>query len=249
MSIERETTKALCFDLGNTLIEFGPRQIAVLLEAMRVTLEELFGPCDLEKLRAVRDRQIVAPYRNGYRENDLGMLGKEVVRELYGREAEEGQLAELARSRHHAFVEVVEVEPEVRALLERLAPRYRLALLSNYPCGRSIRDGLTKLGLTELFEVIVVSGEVGFVKPHQRPYRLLLEGLELPASECVYVGDNWLADIQGAKGIGMGAIHTTEHVPYERFEPHEGDHEPDARITRLGQLETLLSRRPVPGEA
>jgi FMN phosphatase YigB (HAD superfamily) len=65
----------------------------------------------------------------------------------------------------------------------------------------------------------------------------LLEGLELEAGQCVYIGDNWLADVQGAKGIGMRAILTTQHVPYEKFERREGDHEPDARIGHLGELE------------
>ena len=92
----------------------------------------------------------------------------------------------------------------------------------------------------ELFDVIVVSGEVGFVKPHARPYELMLGELGLEAGECVYVGDNWLADIQGAKGVGMQAILTTEHVPYENFERRDGDHEPDARIAHLGELKGLL---------
>ena len=78
------------------------------------------------------------------------------------------------------------------------------------------------------------------MKPHRRPFELLLEGLSLEASECIYVGDNWLADIQGAKGIGMGAILTTEHRPYWKIEPSEGDHPPDARITHLTQVEEVL---------
>jgi putative hydrolase of the HAD superfamily len=128
----------------------------------------------------------------------------------------------------------------VLELLGKLQTRYRLALLSNYPCGRSIRDGLAKLGLAEFFACIVVSGEVGFVKPHPRPYELMLEGLGLNADQCVYVGDNWLADVQGAKGVGMRAVLTTQHVPYERFEPKEGDHQPEARIGNLAELEGLF---------
>ena len=232
--------KALCFDLGNTLIEFGPRQIARQYGALKAVLLEIFGRCDEEGLKEVRDRQIVAPYRNGYRENDLHGISAELIRELYGVEPEDHHVEAMAEARYRSFVEVVELAEGVRALLRQLAERYRLALLSNYPCGRSIRDGLAKLGLTELFEVIVISGEVGYVKPHRRPYELLLEGLELEAEDCVYIGDNWLADVQGAKGIGMGAILTTQHVPYETFHPKEGDHEPDARIAHLRELEELL---------
>ena len=67
-----------------------------------------------------------------------------------------------------------------------------------------------------------------------------LEGLGLSPAACVHVGDNWLADIQGAKGAGLQAVHTTEHVSYQDFEPQPGDLEPDARIGALAELEALL---------
>ncbi|NNC87737.1 MAG: HAD family hydrolase [Akkermansiaceae bacterium] len=237
MGIEKRKTKALCFDLGNTLIEFGPRQVAHQYEELRRTLVEIFGHCDDERLKKVRDRQIVAPYYNGYRENDLTHCGTELIREIYEVEPEDHHVAELAEARYRAFLDGMEVAEGVLALLRRLSEHYRLALLSNYPCGRSIRDGLAKLGLAEFFEVIVISGEVGFVKPHRRPYEIMLEGLQLDAEECVYIGDNWLADVQGAKGIGMSAIYITQHVSYEQFEPQDGDHEPDARIEHIDHLD------------
>jgi HAD superfamily hydrolase (TIGR01549 family) len=240
MSVQPDQTKALCFDLGNTLIEFGPRQIAHQYELLKGALEEMLGPCDGAALKAVRDRQIVAPYSNGYRENDLRECGAELIREIYEVEPEDHQVDALVEARYQAFMDGVEVTGEVLELLGKLQTRYRLALLSNYPCGRSIRDGLAKLGLAEFFACIVVSGEVGFVKPHPRPYELMLEGLGLNADQCVYVGDNWLADVQGAKGVGMRAVLTTQHVPYERFEPKEGDHQPEARIGNLAELEGLF---------
>jgi len=64
--------------------------------------------------------------------------------------------------------------------------------------------------------------------------------LGVAPEECVYVGDNWLADIQGAKRIGMKAIHITQHAPYEQFHPEDSDHEPDARIEHLSELPGML---------
>ena len=231
--------KALCFDLGNTLIEFGPRQVNFQFDVLRKELQEMFGKCDAEKLRTVRDRQIVEPYSNGFREANLLALGEELIREVCAVEPEPGQVDRMVEARYRAFMEGVQVEKAVLELLTRLARRYRLALLSNYPCGRSIRDGLAALSLEAYFEVIVISGEVGFVKPHPRPFEQLLEGVGLRADECVYVGDNWLADIQGAKRVGMSAVLTTEHKPYEKFEAKPGDYEPDARIGRLEDLAGL----------
>jgi len=231
-----EEVRALCFDLGNTLIEFGPRQIAHQLEALRESLEDMFGECDAEKLRAVRNRQIVEPYSNSFHEGEMSALAAQLIREVCSVEPKHWQVERMVEARYRAFVDGIRVTEEVLELLGNLAGRYRLALLSNYPCGRSIRDGLSRLSLGRFFEVIVISGEVGFVKPHPRPYELLLEGLGIGAEDCVYIGDNWLADVQGAKRMGMNAILTTEHLPYERFEAKPGDHEPDLRITRLGEL-------------
>lgn len=240
MSLDVTGTKALCFDLGNTLIEFGPRQMKRQYERLTEALVAGFGTCDRDRLKEIRDRQIVAPYHNGYREGALDEVCRELIEELYGITASEEQVTGLARVRYESFLEVVELADDVIPLLRRLGERYRLAVLSNYPCGRSIRDGMEKVGLTEFFEVIVVSGDVGFVKPHPEPYARLLGELGEDPAACIYVGDNWLADIQGAKTAGMGAVLTTQHVPYETFAPKDGDREPEARIGHLGELAGLM---------
>jgi putative hydrolase of the HAD superfamily len=240
MSSEFSETKAVCFDLGNTLIEFGPRQIAMQYERLTAKLTGMFGSCDEVMLKEIRDRQIVAPYQDHFRENDFEGCCRELIEGIYPVTATDEQVNELAEERYVSFVDIIELADGILPLLTELGERYRLALLSNFPCGRSIRDGIGKLGMTEYFEVIVVSGEVGWVKPDPRPYELMLKELGEDPANCVYVGDNWLADVQGSKGMGMKSILTTEHLPYERFEPKEGDDEPDARIGCIGELRGLL---------
>jgi putative hydrolase of the HAD superfamily len=96
------------------------------------------------------------------------------------------------------------------------------------------------MGLSDLFEVIVVSGDVGYVKPHALPFETLLAGLDEKPENCVYIGDNWLADVQGAKRIGMSSIYISQHKSYEKFEPGPGDYEPDIRICHFSELAELL---------
>jgi HAD superfamily hydrolase (TIGR01549 family) len=240
MSAEFGGTKVVCFDLGNTLIEFGPRQIAMQYERLTTKLVDMFGSCDATKLKEIRDRQIVAPYHDHYRENDVEECCRELIEGIFPVTATDEQVEELVEERYRVFVDIIELADEILPLLGALSERYRLALLSNFPCGRSIRDGIGKLGMTAHFDVIVVSGEVGWVKPDPRPYRELLEQLKSEPAECIYVGDNWLADVQGSKSIGMKSILTTEHVPYERFEPKPGDHDPDQRISHISELRDLL---------
>ena len=240
MSTDFSQTKVICFDLGNTLIEFGPRQIAMQYERLTAKLTEMFGSCDEGKLKEIRDVQIVAPYSNGYRDNDVTECCRELIEGIYPVDATDAQVKELVEARYQTFVEIIELSNNILPLLEDLGKRYRLALLSNFPCGRSIRDGITKLGMTPHFDTIVVSGELGWVKPDPRPYQALLDQLEEKPEDCIYIGDNWLADVQGSKAIGMQSILTTQYLPYERFEPNPGDHEPDARIAHINKLSDLL---------
>ena len=57
---------AIIFDYGNTLIEFGPRQVAIQYEALLQCLTRMFNHCDQDELKRIRDKQIMAPYNNHY---------------------------------------------------------------------------------------------------------------------------------------------------------------------------------------
>lgn len=240
MSIPTEQIQALCFDYGNTLIELGPKQVAHQYSALADKLRELFGDCDRKRLKEIRDRQALAPFNNGFRENNLRVICKELIAELYGIVPEENDVDKLVRARYESFLEVVELPENVLPLLMKLSRRYRLSLLSNYPCSRSIQDSLQKIGLSGVFEAIVISADVEYIKPDARPFEALLSQLKLTPSQCLYIGDNWLADVQGSKRMGMHTIFSRQYIPYERFDRAAGDYDPDARISHLDDLEAML---------
>ena len=61
-------------------------------------------------------------------------------------------------------------------------------------------------GLTQLAPFIIVSEEVGYAKPDPRIFRDALNAMGISSPERVmYVGDNPVADIDGAKRFGMKA--------------------------------------------
>lgn len=81
---------------------------------------------------------------------------------------------------------------------------YRTALLSNswgldYP----------RAGWEEMFDVVVISGEVGLRKPDPRIYQLVLDRLGLTAQQCVFV-DDLRPNIRAAAELGMVAVHHTD---------------------------------------
>jgi putative hydrolase of the HAD superfamily len=57
----------------------------------------------------------------------------------------------------------------------------------------------------ELFDAVVISGEVGLHKPQPEIFALGAERLGVPAEECVFV-DDLRENCQGAEAVGMTAV-------------------------------------------
>ena len=68
------------------------------------------------------------------------------------------------------------------------------------------RNKIAALGLVPLFDVIVMSGEVGVHKPDRRVFDHATKLLGVANETCVFVGDNPNADITGALNAGMEAV-------------------------------------------
>lgn len=232
--------KALVFDYGNTLIEFGPDQVESCDRALSHALAQMFGAHDFERLSALQHHERRSPYAGEFIENDLRDITKRLVRTLFETDPNHEQLDELLEVRFQAMTSAVRVERHVHELLERLSQRYRLGLISNYPCSRSINHSLKQHHLDRWFEAIVVSADHGRVKPHPSLFEALTNRMEIAPEHALFVGDNWLGDIQGAKRFGMRAALTTQYVPYEKFDRQPGDHEPDVKIGHLLELAGLL---------
>ena len=98
---------------------------------------------------------------------------------------------------------------ETIRVLEELQHDYRLALISNTQ-GEAESEGhrLREFPkLTQIFEVIIVSGENGInAKPDPQPFRLCLEKLGIAPRAAVYVGDDYRIDIGGARDVGIQPV-------------------------------------------
>jgi HAD superfamily hydrolase (TIGR01509 family) len=87
------------------------------------------------------------------------------------------------------------------ALLEALAPRFRLGLIANQ--GPECRRWLEKLGWLGRFDVVALSEEEGVAKPDPRLFRRALELAGVAPSESIMVGDRLDNDIAPADALGM----------------------------------------------
>jgi REG-2-like HAD superfamily hydrolase len=106
----------------------------------------------------------------------------------------------------------------------------RLGLISNF---EGWLEGLLKdLGLHSYFEVMVISGQEEYEKPHPRIFELALERADIPAHRALHVGDSPISDLEGAQNVGMRAIIIDR---WGRF-PHLDAH----RIIDLREIPPLL---------
>jgi putative hydrolase of the HAD superfamily len=97
------------------------------------------------------------------------------------------------------------VAPDVGPTLAKLqAAGYRLGVLSNRD--HPFADYMRTLGLAQYFDVIMAAGEVNIWKPDRRVFWQALERIDVSAAQSIYVGDNYYADIEGARSAGMTPI-------------------------------------------
>ena len=98
----------------------------------------------------------------------------------------------------------------VRALAARGVPLGVISNTGRTP-GMVLRSFLEREGLLQHFQVVTFSDEVGLRKPDPEIFRRALAklgpGLALEPGEVAHVGDNPQADVEGARGIGMVAVH------------------------------------------
>ncbi len=102
---------------------------------------------------------------------------------------------------HFAEAGVWELYPEVPGILERLQPRFQLAVVSNFD-GR-LRLILQHLGISKFFPNVFVSSELGADKPDPEIYRRALRLMKLKPNEALHVGNDPKRDWEAASAAGL----------------------------------------------
>jgi len=120
-----------------------------------------------------------------------------------------------------AFARMLELT-ESDGLIERLMagakPEHRMMNAVRAARDQGIRTGLISNSwgvelydrrlLGELFDGVVISGEVGIRKPSKRIYELGAEAIDLPPEACVFVDDLEM-NLAPARELGMATVHHT----------------------------------------
>lgn len=91
-----------------------------------------------------------------------------------------------------------------RALPQLKEAGYILGIISNRD--KPYQDELQEHGIDEFFDFALAAGEVNIFKPEPGVFEYALQLVKLSPKEAIYVGDNYYADVVGARRAGLRPI-------------------------------------------
>jgi putative hydrolase of the HAD superfamily len=214
-------TRAVIFDLWDTLVDFDP----VAGRAFQDQVAERLGrdPDEFAALwvegRSVRESGTLRDY----------LLGIGAPEELVG---------ELVALRRDSTRSLLAPRPGAVETLGKLRARgYGVGLIT--VCSEDVPDVWAETPFAELFDATVFSCSVGLRKPDPRIYRLACDELAVEPQEAMFVGDGANDELAGAQRLGMQAVlvhRPGEEPPWNEVRDWQGP-----RITAIPQVLSLLA--------
>jgi HAD superfamily hydrolase (TIGR01509 family) len=229
--------EAIIFDVSDTLIEYTPNYAKIYGDRLR----SLGFEVSEEKAQEI-SRVINLAIGEQTQKEQCGepRISKEAYNSLLDNAALNCVINKgNCLKKHLTDLSVVEVPVQKMTIiagvietLDILKKNYRLAIVSNHYAW--LMNYLQESGLAPYFESIVISDIVGVAKPNIRIMEIVLEGLNLKAENCLYVGDQPF-DVLCSKQAGMDcAWIVADKIDLPKSIPFKEDY-------RIGKLPDLLN--------
>lgn len=255
--------RAVTFDFGNTLVPVDRAALSAVVAVTARRVGDRLGPFDeagfLTAWAEERERQFRDEIPR-FREADMAERFVRVLARLRGMapppadepwddvaaatRSDPDEVAWAVGVYSDAFVAAIPPVPAVGEMLARLARTHDLGILSNWPLAATIDRYVEASGWRPHLRAVVVSQRVGTIKPHPAIFAAALDALRVAdPSGALHVGDDWAADVVGAKGAGWRAAYLRSRPDDSPLPSSERDDAvtPDAELARLDDLEPLLA--------
>lgn len=242
--------KAVIFDLGDTLLNFGKVDTGSLfLKAGRVSYDYLKSAgqpvCGFQRylwgnLLGIR----VQSFFSSIFGNDFDSL--EVLK-TYGRRKKytltDQQWEDVNRCWYQPLKELTTVESDIIETLTKLRDAgLKLGILSNtFVNACSLDRHLEELAILEFFPMRIYSYQYNFRKPSLKIFRVAVECIETPPENILFVGDRINKDVNGALEAGMKPVLITAYTNAGKKRP-EGTIEIE-KISKLPEIIKNINSR------
>ena len=249
MHDKQHEIKAVLFDLGETLLNFGQVKTTRLFrQGARLSYEYLkscgqtvgnFEYYCWSNLIALRFRHFIS----NITKNDINSSA--LLRGLgtkKGIKLDTQQWRDFAWLWYEPLSKIAAIEQRIKETLEAIRavrePPLRLGILSNtFVNSYSLEKHLEQIGILDFFTVRMYSYEFDFRKPDTRIFKIGAERLGVPPENIMYVGDRIDKDIIPTMKIGMHAVLKNAYT-------NEGKTPPDGawKINEISELPGLIKK-------
>jgi FMN phosphatase YigB (HAD superfamily) len=187
---------AIVFDLGNVLIPFDFKKALIKLDQVENGLGDRFN-------------NFFKTNYSLHREFEKGKISEKdfIIRML---KIVENKIDESTFCKYYA--DIFSLNEDVISLLPVLKKNYKLFLLSNTESIHK-KYGWEKYEFLKYFDKLILSFEVGSVKPEEKIYRAVEEASGFSSSEHLFI-DDIQEYVDGAKNIGWDAV---QFVNYQKL--------------------------------
>jgi len=199
--------QAILFDRGETLVHFGETNYEagqnVILSSVRP-----INALDLAAFDRFEDEffEKIEFYRR-HANLECNLLHYyELLSRYFGVQFDKSH-EELCRQYHLAAENISPLPGAQKVLAALKRAGFLLGLVTNTSLPHSvIKAEFDRLSLYDYFDTVVCSSEIVFRKPDRAMFDVALRALNVPPSEAMFVGDDYRADIVGAKQVGLKAV-------------------------------------------
>jgi YjjG family noncanonical pyrimidine nucleotidase len=191
----------LLFDADGTLFDFDRAEVAAFQQAFDL-IGVTFAPAYLATYQRINQTLWQAVERGEIKPAVVKLRRFELLLEAIGVDISAVKLSDTYVECLAARAELIEGASEV---LQTLHKKYRIAILTN---GLQVvqRGRLARSVIRDHIADIIISEEIGFVKPAKEFFDIAMARLGNPSKrEVLMIGDGWASDIQGAVQYGIDA--------------------------------------------
>jgi len=241
--------QAIGFDLFNTLLTIEPSALENAAERLIHSLNMSGIPVKMESFKKAHMeaalRFINKTRIDGRETHNRFWISAALMSQGHEIGPDDSRIAEAVDAYFSAFMGRCHLIPGTTEMLRALKGTYRLGLLSNFTHPPAMREIIDSLGLTPHFDAVLISGELGYRKPHPLVFRRLIEELRVNRHQMLYIGDDPEPDITGPRQAGIRPVWFTyvrdKGVPSTPGIAGVMAGDPESHVTRISEWNDLLS--------